>query len=203
MSIEIKVSKRPISYIKAMKYLDKRVEEIKENNNRELLWLLEHPTTYTSGIRFNKNEVLDDKIRIIKTNRGGKITLHNPGQKIIYFVLNLNKRKKDVRKLILIIEKSIIELLKLYKIKAYSDKKNIGVWVNNKKIAAIGLRISKWIAYHGCSININNNLNQYFKIIPCGLNNQNITSVYNEKKKLIKKIDAEIIRIFIKNINKI
>ena len=203
MSIEIKVSKRPISYIKAMKYLNKRVEEIKENNNRELLWLLEHPTTYTSGIRFNKNEVLDDKIRIIKTNRGGKITLHNPGQKIIYFVLNLNKRKKDVRKLILIIEKSIIELLKLYKIKAYSDKKNIGVWVNNKKIAAIGLRISKWIAYHGCSININNNLNQYFKIIPCGLNNQNITSVYNEKKKLIKKIDAEIIRIFIKNINKI
>ena len=203
MSIEIKVSKRPISYIKAMKYLNKRVEEIKENNNRELLWLLEHPTTYTSGIRFNKNEVLDDKIRIIKTNRGGKITLHNPGQKIIYFVLNLNKRKKDVRKLILIIEKSIIELLKLYKIKAYSDKKNIGIWVNNKKIAAIGLRISKWIAYHGCSININNNLNQYFKIIPCGLNNQNITSVYNEKKKLIKRIDEEIIRIFIKNINKI
>ena len=203
MSIEIKVSKRPISYIKAMKYLNKRVEEIKENNNRELLWLLEHPTTYTAGIRFNKNEVLDDKIRIIKTNRGGKITLHNPGQKIIYFVLNLNKRKKDVRKLIIIIEKSIIELLKLYKIKAYSDKKNIGIWVNNKKIAAIGLRISKWIAYHGCSININNNLNQYFKIIPCGLNNQNITSVYNEKKKLIKKIDAEIIRIFIKNINKI
>ena len=203
MSIEIKVSKRPISYIKAMKYLDKRVEEIKENNNRELLWLLEHPTTYTAGIRFNKNEVLDDKIRIIKTNRGGKITLHNPGQKIIYFVLNLNKRKKDVRKLILIIEKSIIELLKLYKIKAYSDKKNIGIWVNNKKIAAIGLRISKWIAYHGCSININNNLNQYFKIIPCGLNNQNITSVYNEKKKLIKRIDEEIIRIFIKNINKI
>mgnify|MGYP001496659487 FL=1 len=203
MSIEIKVSKRPISYIKAMKYLNKRVEEIKENNNRELLWLLEHPTTYTAGIRFNKNEVLDDKIRIIKTNRGGKITLHNPGQKIIYFVLNLNKRKKDVRKLILIIEKSIIELLKLYKIKAYSDKKNIGIWVNNKKIAAIGLRISKWIAYHGCSININNNLNQYFKIIPCGLNNQNITSVYNEKKKLIKRIDEEIIRIFIKNINKI
>ena len=203
MSIEIKVSKRPISYIKAMKYINKRVEEIKENNNRELLWLLEHPTTYTAGIRFNKNEVLDDKIRIIKTNRGGKITLHNPGQKIIYFVLNLNKRKKDVRKLIIIIEKSIIELLKLYKIKAYSDKKNIGIWVNNKKIAAIGLRISKWIAYHGCSININNNLNQYFKIIPCGLNNQNITSVYNEKKKLIKRIDEEIIRIFIKNINKI
>ena len=203
MSIEIKVSKRPISYIKAMKYLNKRVEEIKENNNRELLWLLEHPTTYTAGIRFNKKEVLDDKIRVIKTNRGGKITLHNPGQKIIYFVLNLNKRKKDIRKLINIIEKSIIELLKLYRIKAYNDKKNIGIWVNNKKIAAIGLRVSKWIAYHGCSININNNLNQYFKIIPCGLDNQNITSVYNEKKILIKGLDEEIIKIFIKNINKI
>ena len=167
------------------------------------MWLLEHPTTYTAGIRFNKKEVLDDKIRVIRTNRGGKITLHNPGQKIIYFVLNLNKRKKDIRKLINIIEKSIIELLKLYSIKAYNDKKNIGIWVNNKKIAAIGLRVSKWIAYHGCSININNNLNPYFKIIPCGLNNQNITSVYNEKKKLIRGIDEEIIKIFIKNINKI
>ena len=203
MSIEIKVSKRRVSYKKAMLYLNKRVQKIKENGNNELLWILEHPMTYTSGVRFNENEILDKKINIIKTNRGGKITLHNPGQKIIYFVLNLNKRKKDIRKLINVIEKSIIEFLKLYEIKAYRDRKNIGIWVKGKKIAAIGLRVSKWIAYHGCAININNNLKQYLKIIPCGLDNNKITSVLKETNNLVKTSNKKLIDIFIKNIKKI
>ncbi len=203
MSIEIKISKRRISYKIAMKILHKRVEELKLNKGKELLWILEHPLTYTAGIRFNDNDILDKSIRVIKSNRGGKITLHNPGQKVIYFVLNLNKRKKDIRKLINSIEKSIIEFLKIYKIYGEIDEKNIGIWVNNKKIAAIGLRVSKWIAYHGCSININNNLNQYLNIIPCGLDNKKITSVYNEKGIIVRNIDKNLKKIFIKNINKI
>ena len=203
MSIEVKISKRRISYKMAMKILLKRVEKVKMNKDKELLWILEHPLTYTAGIRSNNNEIIDKKIKIINTNRGGKITLHNPGQKIIYFVLNLNKRKKDIRKLINSIEKSIIEFLKIYKVKGKKDKKNIGIWVNKKKIAAIGLRVSRWVAYHGFSININNNLNQYLKIIPCGLDNQKITSIYNETGIIIKNIEKKIINIFIKNINKI
>ena len=203
MSIEIKISKRRISYKIAMKFLLKRVAEIKINKGNEILWILEHPTTYTAGIRYNNNEVIDKKIKIINTNRGGKLTLHNPGQKIIYFVLNLNKRKKDIRKLINAIEKSIIEFLKIYNIKGKNDKKNIGIWVNDKKIAAIGLRISKWIAYHGCSININNNLDQYLKIIPCGLDNQKITSVYSENGLIKKNIEKKLKSIFIKNIKRI
>jgi len=203
MSIEVKISKRRISYKIAMKFLHKRVEKLKVNKGKELLWILEHPVTYTAGVRSNNNEIIDKKIKIIKTNRGGKITLHNPGQKIIYFVLNLNKRKKDIRRLINAIEKSIIEFLSTYKIKGKKDKKNIGIWVNKRKIAAIGLRISKWIAYHGCSININNNLNQYLKIIPCGLDNQKITSVYNENGIIVKNIEKKLKNIFIKNINKI
>ena len=203
MSIEVKISKRRISYKIAMKFLNKRVEELKINKGRELLWILEHPVTYTAGIRSNNKEIIDKKIKIINTNRGGKITLHNPGQKVIYFVLNLNKRKRDIRRLISAIEKSIIEFLWIYKIKGKKDKKNIGIWVNNKKIAAIGLRISKWIAYHGFSININNNLAQYLKIIPCGLDNQKITSMYNENRVTIKNIEKKIIDILIKNINKI
>ena len=203
MSIEVKISKRRISYKIAMKFLHKRVEKLKINKGEELLWILEHPVTYTAGIRSNNNEIIDKKIKIIKTNRGGKITLHNPGQKIIYFVLNLNKRKKDIRRLINAIEKSIIEFLCTYKIEGKKDKKNIGIWVNKKKIAAIGLRISKWIAYHGCSININNNLNQYLKIVPCGLDNQKITSVYNENGVVVKNIEKKLKNIFIKNINKI
>ena len=186
-----------------MKFLNKRVEEIQVKKSKELLWILEHPLTYSAGIRFNDKEILDKKIKIIKTNRGGKITLHNPGQRVIYFVLNLNKRKKDIRKLISCVEKSIIEILKLYKINGKTDKKNIGIWVNNKKIAAIGLRVSKWIAYHGCSININNNLDQYLKIVPCGLDNKKITSVHNENGIKVKDINKKIKEIFIKNINKI
>ena len=203
MSIEIKISKRRISYKIAMKILHKRVEELKANRGKELLWILEHPLTYTAGIRSDKKEILDKEIKIIKTNRGGRITLHNPGQKIIYFVLDLNKRKKDVRKLINLIEKSIIEFLNIHKIKGKKDKKNIGIWVNKNKIAAIGLRISKWIAFHGCSININNNLNQYLKIIPCGLDNKKVTSISKLISVEPKKFENNLANIFIKNINAI
>jgi lipoyl(octanoyl) transferase len=101
------------------------------------------------------------------------------------------------------VELSIIQFLKLYNIKGIKDKKNIGIWVKNKKIAAIGLRISRWIAYHGCAININNNLKPYLKIIPCGLDNQKITSIYNEKKKKIIYKENKLIDIFKKNIGKI
>ena len=123
MSVEIKISKKRISYKMAMLFLNKRVEQVKNGKKRELLWILEHPTTYTAGVRFNKKEILDKKIDIIQTNRGGKITLHNPGQKIVYFVINLNNRKKDIRKFISVIENSIIQFLRIYKIKAEKDKK--------------------------------------------------------------------------------
>jgi len=203
MSIEIKISKKLISYKMAMLFLNKRVEQVKNGAKSELIWILEHPTTYTAGVSFNKKEILDKKIKIIQSNRGGKITLHNPGQKIVYFVINLNKRKKDIRKFINVIENSVIQFLKTYKIKAEKDKKNIGIWVNYKKIAAIGIRVSRWVAYHGCSINISNNLNQYLKIIPCGLNNKQVTSVFNEKKIKIRNYENKLAEIFIKNINKI
>jgi lipoyl(octanoyl) transferase len=203
MSIEIKISKKRITYKKAMFFLNKRVEEVKNGDNRELIWILEHPRTYTAGVSFKENEIIDKKIKIIKTNRGGKITLHNPGQKIIYLVINLNNRKKDIRKLINTIEISIIEFLKNFKIKAKTDKKNIGIWVKKKKIAAIGLRVSRWIAFHGCSINVSNNLKEYLKIIPCGLDNTKITSVYSEKKNIPKNFENKLVEIFVRNINKI
>ena len=203
MSIEIKISKKRIPYKIAMRYLNKRVEEVKNGTNRELLWILEHPTTYTAGVSFDKKEIIDKKIKIIESNRGGKITLHNPGQKIIYFVIDLNKRKKDIRKFINSIEKSIIQFLKIYKIQSKKDKKNIGIWVKDKKIAAIGIRVSRWVAYHGCSVNISNNLNQYLKIIPCGLDNKMVTSILKEKAIRPKNYEKKLADIFIKNINNI
>ena len=116
MSIQIKISKKRVSYEKAMIFLNKRVDEVKLGKNKELIWILEHPTTFTAGVSYNKKDIIDKSIKIVKTNRGGKITLHNPGQKIVYFVIDLNKRKKDIRKLINSVEKSIIKFLKNYKI---------------------------------------------------------------------------------------
>jgi lipoyl(octanoyl) transferase len=203
MNLEVKISKKLIPYKLAFKFLRKRVDSLKKQKDKDLLWILEHPLTFTSGIRSKKNEILDKKIKIIETNRGGKITLHNPGQKIVYLVLNLNNRKKDIRNLIKQIEISIIEFLKLYDIKGYADKENIGVWVGGKKIAAIGIRVSRWVAYHGCSININNNLKHYKKIIPCGLDNNKITSVIKESKKKITNIEQKLKSIFTKNLKNI
>ncbi len=202
MNVEFKTSKKPVNYKKAMNFLIERVEKVK-NGGRELVWILEHPTTYTAGIRYVKDEILDKSIKIIKTNRGGRITLHNPGQKIIYFVLDLNKRKKDIRNLIKQIEKSIIDFLKIYKINSSSDKKNIGIWVRDKKIAAIGVRVTNWIAYHGFSINITNNLEGYRKISPCGLNGNKITSIYNETKKKPNYINKNLKISFLRNLKKI
>jgi lipoyl(octanoyl) transferase len=203
MTLQVKISKKLVPYKRAFVFLRKRVELIKKNKAEELVWILEHPLTYTAGIRSNEKEILDKKIRLIKTNRGGKITLHNPGQKIVYFALNLNKRKKDIKNLIKQIELIIIDFLKLYKIKSYADKKNIGIWVKDKKIAAIGIRVSSWVAYHGFSININNNLDYYKKIIPCGLDKKKITSTIKEGKPKILNIDNKLMKIILKYLKNI
>ena len=178
MSIEIKKSIKPIEYIDAIQLLEKRLENVINNNEKELIWFLEHNHIYTAGKSFKESEILDKSIKLIKTSRGGKMTCHSPGQLVCYFVIDLNKRKKDLRKFIISIENSIIDTLSEFKIKGFSDRKNIGIWIKhkneNKKIAAIGIRVKKWIAYHGFSININNNLKYFEKIIPCGLKNKKI-----------------------------
>ena len=203
MPLEIKISKKLVNYEKALNLLTKRVDLLKKSKGKELIWILEHPLTFTAGIRSKNEEVLDKNIEIIKTNRGGKITLHNPGQKIIYFALNLNKRKKDIRNLVKQIENSIIEFLENFKIKSHADRNNVGIWVKGKKIAAIGIRVTNWIAYHGCSINVSNSLEPYKKIIPCGLNNSDVTSVANESKDKSININQLLKKIFIKNLKNI
>ena len=180
MNIEIKKSVKPINYFDAINLLEKRLEDLYSKKDKELIWTLEHNEIFTAGTSYKENEILDNSIKLIKTNRGGKITCHAPGQLICYFVLDLRK-KKDIRKFISCIEKTIIETLKEYKIETFSDKDNIGIWhkKNNSinKVAAIGVRVKKWIAYHGFAININNNLDQYKKIIPCGIEDKGVTNL--------------------------
>ena len=205
MNIEIKKSKKPIKYEKAIKAMEERLLQINNNSSNELIWILEHEDIYTAGTNFKENEILDKSINIIKTNRGGKITYHGKGQLICYFVINLNKRKKDIRNFISILEKTIIDTLKFYKIDTFSDKENIGIWFNDKKnlkkVAAIGVRVSKWIAYHGFSININNDLKKYNSIIPCGITDKGVTNLKNIKDQNYNDLENELIKNFISNLN--
>ena len=204
MNIEIKKSKKPVKYEDAIKHMEKRLLEIYQNKSNDLIWILEHEDIYTAGTTYKESEIVDKSIKILKTNRGGRITYHGPGQLICYFVIDLKKGKKDIRKFISIIEKTIIQTLKYYKIDAFPDKDNIGIWYNEnskiKQIAAIGVRISKWIAYHGFSININNDLEKYNAIIPCGIKDKGVTNLKNIKDQNYEGIENRLIENFISNL---
>jgi len=206
MSIEIKKSEKPVIYEDAKKMMEERLLNVDQNKSNELIWTLEHPDVYTAGTSYNESDILDKSIKILETNRGGKITYHGPGQLICYFVIDLKKRKKDIRNFISIIEKTIIETLNFFNIKSFADKENIGIWYNDnkktKKVAAIGVRISKWIAYHGFSINICNNLEKYKAIIPCGIKDKGVTNLKQIKDQDYKELDKKLVEIFISNLNK-
>ena len=204
MKIEIKKSQKPVKYDDALEFMEKRLLDISQKNSNDLIWILEHKELYTAGTSSKENEILDKSIKIIKTNRGGKITYHGPGQLICYFVIDLKKEKKDIRKFISLIEKTIIETLKSYNIDTYADKDNIGIWYNDnsqiKKVAAIGVRVSKWIAYHGFSINIENDLKKYKAIIPCGIIDKGVINLKEINDQDYKDLDNRLIKNFIINL---
>lgn len=201
MNIEVKNSIKPIDYLESMRILEQRVIDVYNGKKRELLWIIEHKPVFTAGKSSREEDLLNKKIKIVKTNRGGKHTYHGPGQKVVYFVLNLNKRDKDIKKLINNVEMCIINTLKDFGVKSYADKKNIGIWVGNKneslKIAAIGIRVKKWIAYHGFSINVNNDLKKFDYIVPCGIKDKGVTSLKKLRIKNIKNIEIAISKNFL------
>ena len=204
MNIEIKKSIKPVKYDVAIKFLEKRLIEISNGKKRNLIWILEHEEIYTAGTSYQDKEILNKNINLIKTNRGGKITYHGPGQLICYFVIDLKQRQKDIRKFITIIEKTVIESLSEFNIKSFSDPRNIGIWVNDKneikKVAAIGVKVSKWIAYHGFAININTNLAKYQNIIPCGISDKGVTSLKNINNQNYNILSDVIIDKFTRNL---
>ena len=204
MNIEIKKSQKLVKYEDALRLMEERLLQIDQKKSKDLIWVLEHENIYTAGTSYKENEILDKSINIFKTNRGGKITYHGPGQLICYFVIDLKKIKKDIRNFISIIEKTIVDSLKSYNINTFSDKENIGIWYNDnseiKKVAAIGVRVSKWIAYHGFSININNDLKKYDAIIPCGINDKGITNLKTINNQSYTDLKERIIKNFISNL---
>ena len=204
MNIEIKKSQKLVKYEEALRLMEERLLQIDQKKSKDLIWVLEHENIYTAGTSYKENEILDKSINIFKTNRGGKITYHGPGQLICYFVIDLKKIKKDIRNFISIIEKTIIDSLKSYNINTFSDKENIGIWYDDnseiKKVAAIGVRVSKWIAYHGFSINIDNDLKKYDAIIPCGIKDKGITNLKTINNQSYADLKDRIIKNFISNL---
>ena len=204
MNIEIKKSTKPVKYSDAITQLEARSKLVSKNEDKELIWILEHEPIFTAGTSYSKNDIIDKSINIYETNRGGKITYHGPGQLMFYFVIDLRNKNKDVRKFISIIENSIIETLREFKIESHADRENIGIWFNNKgkleKVAAIGVRISNWIAYHGFCLNIKNDLEPYKKIIPCGISDKKVTNLTKISKSEFNKIDEILIDKFILNL---
>ena len=208
MNIEIKKSIKPIKYKNAIYLLEKRLKEIHLKKSKELIWVLEHQEVFTGGTSYKESEIIDKSIKLIKTNRGGKITYHGPGQLVFYFVIDLNRREINIRKLITSVENTIIKTLREFKINTYTDRKNIGIWykrdLNNKthieKVAAIGIKVKKWIAFHGFAINISNNLDVYKKIIPCGIKERNVTNLIQIKNQKYNNISDRLIKNFLREI---
>ena len=206
--IDIKTSNQNIEYFDALNFMEKKVDKILDNQENEMLWFLNHNHIYTCGTSANRNEILSKtNIPILQTNRGGKTTYHGPGQRVVYFMINLNKRKKDIRKFVNIIENSVISLLKEFGIEATTFPERVGIWViksqgnklsKEKKIGSIGLRIKKWVTYHGLSFNINPDLKFYENINACGLKNYTSTSL---KDLCINLSNKEFDKIINKNFN--
>ena len=204
MNIEIKKSIKPVNYEDAITFLEDRLSLVFHNKDKELIWILQHNEIYTGGSSYKESEILNKSIKLIKTNRGGKITYHGPGQLICYFVIDLRNKKKDIRNFVCIIEKTIIQTLEEFNIKSFADRNNVGVWTKNnnkiEKVAAIGIRVSKWIAYHGFSININIDLNKYKNIIPCGIKDKGVTNLKSIIDQNYEDLDQKIIDNFIINL---
>ena len=181
MKLEIKISPKPVEYQDAIKFLEERVAKIQNKESSNLLWILEHPNLYSAGTSAKEGDLLNkDQFPIYKTNRGGQWTFHGDGQKVIYFAIDLNL-EKNIKKFVRNIENLIIQVLENYKIKSFNDPENIGIWVRNnnnlEKIAAIGIRVKKWVAFHGFSLNVNVNKKNYEGIIPCGISDKGIANM--------------------------
>ena len=194
-NIEILESKKIIDYKFAINYMEEKLLDVKNNTAKELIWFLEHPSIYTSGRGNPVKQSYINKIPIYNSGRGGKITWHGPGQRIIYFIIDLKKRRLDIRRFVSNIEKFIIDSLLELDIKAYKKKNIVGIWTLDKekkeaKIGSLGLRVSKGIIYHGLSLNVSCDLSNFYKIDPCGIKDSRVTSVKN-LKNLINKNEVD------------
>lgn len=201
------------NYPATIAQMEQRVQNIIQGHANNLLWFLEYDHLYTAGSSAMSHDLLSNKIPIYKTNRGGKHTYHGPGQQICYFIIDLKQlfgETPDLRKYLTMIAQVNINLLKTFNIDAEFSKENIGVWAKNEKITAFGIKVKKWIAYHGFALNVNTNLLYYQGIVPCGIQGSKATSIQKFTNATVNMQEIRLILLdeiknifFINKINKI
>jgi lipoyl(octanoyl) transferase len=181
-----RVAENLIAYPDALKFMEQRVQEIRTKDEQELVWLLEHPSLYTAGTSAKPDDILDRSLcPIYSTGRGGQVTYHGPGQRIAYLMLDLQKRKLDIHAYVRILEQWLINTLNEFGIQGECREDRVGVWVvdpqagTENKIAAIGIRVRKWVTFHGIALNVNPDLSYYQGIVPCGVREHGVTSMHH------------------------
>ncbi len=182
-NLEWKISEGLTPYPEAVAFMESRVEDIIAGNAPEMVWLVEHPPLYTAGTSANEADLLSNDFPLYHTGRGGQITYHGPGQRVAYIMLNLKERDAmDVRAFVKNLENWLISTLAEFGIKGETREGRVGVWVkksgNEAKIAALGIRVRKWVTFHGIALNINPDLSHYAGIVPCGVRGFGVTSMH-------------------------
>ena len=201
--VEWIISSGLVEYPDALKAMDERVDLIQKGNAKELVWLLEHPPLYSAGTSAKPEDLLaPNRFPVFKTGRGGQYTYHGPGQRVVYIMLDLNRRQRDIRAFVFSLETWIINTLAKFNIRGERRSDRIGIWVrrtdlNNSgredKIGAIGIRIKRWVTLHGISINVSPDLEHFGGIIPCGIGGYGVTSFEDIGQPLeVYDLDVEL-----------
>lgn len=176
-AVEWRISEAPVPYLEAVAAMEARVADIAAHQAPELVWLLEHPSLYTSGTSGKADDLLDPRFPLFATGRGGQLTYHGPGQRVAYVMLDLKRRRPDVRTFVAALEQWIIRTLAAFDVRGERREDRVGVWVNRPdkglgcedKIAAIGVRLRRWVSFHGISLNVDPDLTHFGAIVPCGV----------------------------------
>ncbi len=181
-----KISDRPVPYPEALAAMDARVDAIAAGTAEEQVWLLEHPPIYTAGTSARDEDLIDARFPVYRTGRGGQFTYHGPGQRVGYVMLDLKRRKPDVRAYVHDLEQWLIDTLALFGVKGERREGRVGIWVTRPtsknatredKIAALGVRIRHWVSFHGVALNVDPDLSHFSGIVPCGVRGHGVTSL--------------------------
>ncbi len=189
-AVEWRISDSPVAYPDALSFMEERVEAIHKQAAPETVWLLEHPPLYTAGTSADEAELLDpDRFPVYRTGRGGRYTYHGPGQRVAYVMMDLTKRGNDIRAFVKNLELWVIRTLARFNVTAESRDDRVGIWVRRgasgnplsreDKIAAIGVRVRHWVTYHGIAINLEPELEHFSGIVPCGIADHGVTSLWD------------------------
>ena len=201
--IEWQITDMPVAYADALAVMEKRVRQIRDGRAAEMVWLLQHPALYTAGTSANDEDLLDPgTLPVFRTGRGGQYTYHGPGQRIAYVMLDLKRRGNDVRRFVCDLEEWIIAALARFNVRAERRPGRVGVWVprgatREDKIAAVGVRVRRWVTYHGISLNVDPDLSHYDGIVPCGIRDHGVTSLDDLGLPItMAEVDQELMRCF-------